>query len=39
LRGTISVKSTVGQGTTMCVRLPQPAAGEPVRQLSLQEAV
>jgi len=39
LRGTISVKSTVGEGTTMCVRLPRPAAGEPVPELSLQEAV
>jgi len=39
LLGTISVKSVVGQGTSMCVRLPRPAADEPARELSLQEAV
>ena len=39
LLGTISVKSVVGQGTSMCVRLPHSAADEPVRELSLQEAV
>jgi signal transduction histidine kinase len=39
LLGTISVTSVVGQGTSMCVRLPRPAADEPARELSLQEAV
>jgi two-component system sensor histidine kinase PilS (NtrC family) len=39
LRGTIGVTSKVGEGTTMWVRLPRPEAGEPVRELSLQEAV
>jgi two-component system sensor histidine kinase PilS (NtrC family) len=38
LRGTIRVTSAVGEGTTMCVRLP-PASHDPVRTLSLQEAV
>jgi signal transduction histidine kinase len=38
LKGTISVSSAVGTGTTMCVRLP-PAASQPVEALALQEAV
>jgi two-component system sensor histidine kinase PilS (NtrC family) len=40
LRGVIQVSSTVGRGTTMCVRLPRVAAGQPARDVpELQEAV
>jgi two-component system, NtrC family, sensor histidine kinase PilS len=39
LKGTINVASTVGTGTTMCVRLPPAAGSQPVGALALQEAV
>ena len=37
--GHLGVYSEVGVGTTMCVRLPRQAAGQPVESLPLQEAV
>jgi two-component system sensor histidine kinase PilS (NtrC family) len=39
LGGVIQVSSTVGRGTTMCVRLPRVAAGHAFAAAALQEAV